>query len=602
MVGGRVMGIDFFTLSKARRLVEKKVIEAGGMTPSSVEAIVKEKVGTEVNAYLNENPETEFLNVKKTGAKGDGTTDDSVCFAEGVAGYVVNDGIYCVDATTMARLNSKNCIGNGYLKLLNPQQWGNDGTEKWYAPFDYTIAVKDLDNVLQKQMVSKGEANYFASLNRQNATAMLKPLEGECYAHTIGAIYKIQGAVLPDKFTVCIGNLQLYLVGSNMLLKRIRVDKNLKTGHFGFFELPWVPETSRSVISDKYKVYDDHTEFYLTSEDFDGHAEGKTESVLHFWGGEADIGNRDDIIGVIACFDFWVKEEEARDKLIVQIGVDQMDYNTKTIKQACSGHALKMETYPRTSWSTSMNRALLDLYVNPKQLDYLHSLPFDDTFGTYQVIKDTGEYEQKIVSVANGDMYLKLFDDSKNYRDLQVINPIKHMYLPYCNTNSGSTGTYCKIFSIPIIKDSAHRCVFKMDVVRQSSKKVFSNMSALLTILRDGSTTIDILSSNTSDKGIITVVTTDTNIDVYIKGIGWGYVVADIELMMYADIAMIRAINYDTDLFRIGAGTRSIMLEKWTAIDTTNCIVVESGVASPLEQRIAELESKIAELTTTTIE
>ncbi len=285
-----------------------------------------EEFNTRLTAYLAENPETEFLNVKKTGAKGDGTTDDSVCFAEGVAGYVVNDGIYCVDATTMARLNSKNCIGNGYLKLLNPQQWGNDGTEKWYAPFDYTIAVKDLDNVLQKQMVSKGEANYFASLNRQNATAMLKPLEGECYAHTIGAIYKIQGAVLPDKFTVCIGNLQLYLVGSDMLLKRIRVDKNLKTGHFGFFELPWVPETSRSVISDKYKVFDDHTEFYLTSEDFDGHADGKTESVLHFWGGEADIGNRDDIIGVICCFDFWVKEEEARDKLIVQIGVDQMMY------------------------------------------------------------------------------------------------------------------------------------------------------------------------------------------------------------------------------------------------------------------------------------
>ena len=138
-----------------------------------------------------------------------------------------------------------------------------------------------------------------------------------------------------------------------------------------------------------------------------------------------------------------------------------------------------------------------------------------------------------------------------------------------------------------------------MDVVRQSSKKVFSNISALLTIIRDGTTTIDVLSSNTSDKGIITVVTTDTNVDVYIKGMAWGYVVADIELMMYADIAMIRAINYDTDLFRIGAGTRSIMLEKWTAIDTTNCIVVESGVASPLEQRIAELETKIAELTVT---
>lgn len=595
-------GIDTKTLGAAQAYVEEKIKEAGGMTSDGVAELVKENVGPQVNAYLTENPETEFFNIKKMGAKGDGITDDSACFVDGVAGYVVNDGIYCVDAATMARLNEKNCIGNGYLKLLKPNLWGNDGAEKWYAPFDYTIAVKDLDNVLQKQMVSKGEANYFASLNRQNATAMLKPLEGECFAHTIGAIYKIQDAVLPDKFTACIGNLQLYLVSSDMILKRIKVDRNLKSTCFGFFELPWVPETSRTVTSDKYKIYDDHTEFYLTAEDFEGQADGKTESVLHFWGNNADIGNRDDIIGVIACFDFWIKEEEARDKLIVQIGVDQMDYNTKTIKQACSGNALKMETYPRTSWSTSMNRVLLDLYVNPRQLDYLHSLPFNDTFGTHQSIKDTGEYEQKIVSMANGDMYLKLFDDTKNYRDLQVINPIKHMYLPYCNPNSGSTGTYCKIFSIPLATDSTQRYVFKLDVVRHSASKVFSNVSALLTVIRGGSATIDILSSNATDNGIITVVTTDTSIDVYIKGMGWGYVVVDVELLMYADIAMIQAINYDTDLLRVGAGTRKIMFEKWTTIDTTNCTVVTSDTTSPLEQRIAELETKIAELTSTTTE
>lgn len=48
------MNIDFFTLSRARRLVEKKVIEAGGMTPSSIEAIVKENIGPQVTAYLPE--------------------------------------------------------------------------------------------------------------------------------------------------------------------------------------------------------------------------------------------------------------------------------------------------------------------------------------------------------------------------------------------------------------------------------------------------------------------------------------------------------------------------------------------------------------------
>lgn len=71
------MSIDFFTLSKARQLVEKKVIEVGGMTPSSVEAIVKENVGPQVNAYLAESTIVARLNVKDFGAVGDGVTDDT---------------------------------------------------------------------------------------------------------------------------------------------------------------------------------------------------------------------------------------------------------------------------------------------------------------------------------------------------------------------------------------------------------------------------------------------------------------------------------------------------------------------------------------------
>lgn len=82
------MGIDFFTLSKARRLVEKKVIEAGGMTPSSVEAIVKENVGTEVTTYLGEKgigSTTKVINVMDNNiakCKIDGVTDDYTALNE----------------------------------------------------------------------------------------------------------------------------------------------------------------------------------------------------------------------------------------------------------------------------------------------------------------------------------------------------------------------------------------------------------------------------------------------------------------------------------------------------------------------------------------
>lgn len=601
------MGIDFFTLSKARRLVEKKVIEAGGMTPSSVEAIVKANVGTEVNAYLTDNPETEFLNVKKTGAKGDGETDDSKCFLEDAPGYVVNDGIYCVDGATMARLNEKNCIGNGYLQLSNPQLWGNDGSEKFYDVFDYTIAVEDLGDFLKRQMVLAGEADYYASLNRKNATAMYRPLEGEFYARTIGAVYKVQDADLPDNFTVCIGNVQLYVIMKDKVLRRLRVDKNLKGTQFGFFELPWVPEVSRTVASDKYAIFDNYTEFYLTPEDFAGQADGKTESVLHFWGKSTDVGDRDDVIGVICSFDFWIKEEEARDKLIVQIGVDQIDYNTTTIKQACSGQALKMETYPRTHWCTSMNRELLDMYCDSNQLAYLHSLPVDNVINAYESLSPTKEYEKTFITMQNGDIYHKLFDDVNTYRGFQSINPIKHMYLPYYNTNAGATGAYCKLFSIPIVADSTNRYIFKIDYTRVTSSKVVSSLSSVLTIIKSGSAEFNNVStSNLTYTGAISVVITDTAIDVYAKGVAWGYIAVDIELLMYSHTNNIADIAYDTDLLRVGAGAQAVMCDKWVSVDTTDCTVIESGKTSALEDRIAELETQIASLTasttTTTIE
>lgn len=583
--------------------VNKMVVSLKDETAREKIAKMETEFDSKVSEYFNKNPETEFLNIKKKGAKGDGVTDDSACFTEDVAGYVVNDGVYCVDGATMRRLNSSNCIGNGYLKLLNPSLWGNDGAEKWYSPFDYTIAVRDLDDVLQKTMVSRSEANYYSDLNRKNATAMLRPLSGEVYGRTIGAVYKIQGAVLPESFTVCISNLQLYAITKDKVLRRLRSDKRPKAGMFGFYELPWTPEVSRNLTTDKYTIHDDYTEFHLSASDFNGYASGKTESVLHFWSGNADLGNKDDIVGVIVCFDFWVKEEEARDKLVVQVGVDQIDYGTKTIKQGCSGIAMKLETNPRTQWATTMNRELLNIYCDFKQLLSMRSLPVDNLIGNYDTISATAKYEQTLLVMKNGDMYHRLFDDEENYRGYQLINPVKHMILPYYNSNSGSAGNYCRLFSISKTEGSTDRFIFKIDYTRFTSGKVLSNLSTMLTIIKDGTVEFNNVSSaNLTYTGAITTVVTDKSIDVYAKGVAWGYVTVDIELLMYKSIAVAYTIDYDTDLIRTGAGAQTVMCDKWIAVDIANCTVTETAKTTALEDRVVELESKIAELTATTTE
>lgn len=600
MVGGRVMGIDFFTLSKARRLVEKKVIEAGGMTPSSVEAIVKEKVGTEVNAYLTENPETEFLNIKKMGAVGDGETDDSACFAEGVPGYIVNDGVYCVDGATMEKLNEKNCIGNGYLKLLNPQQWGNDGTEKWYAPFDYTIAVKDLGNTLRKILVSTSEADYYSEVNRKNATAMLKPLEGTVSLRTIGAFYKVDGATLPDEFTLCIGKINLFLLTKDGIWKRVM--SNSYPNGYGMWELPWVPETSRTLSSDKYVRYDDHIEFKLSPADFEGQADGKTESVLHFWGKNYRVDSAD-IVAIIGSYNFWVKEEEAKDMFICTIGVDQIDVATSTIKQGYSGIAMKVENYLRTQWGSTMNRELCDKYFDGKTIEYLNSLPTENKKETCSKTTSTTEYDGDIAIMPHGDIWQKIFSDTLSYRGYIVQNPIRKLFLPYNNYSSGntsekSTGLYLKLFSMPF----TNKMTIKLDCTRATGTTI-EYISAIVTFANG--VNIKILNGeNVNRTGIITVVVNSdsTSATVYIKGVAWTLMNVDMEILTYANVDVLNNMDFDMDLLRVGAGSYNVMTNKWIAVDTTDCTVIESGKTSALEDRIAELETQIASLTTTTTE
>ena len=546
-----------------------------------------------MDKYFVQNPETGFINVKKMGAVGDGMTDDSAFFIENVPGYVVNDGIYCVNPNVMARLNSSNCIGNGSLRLYGPSHNLTSG-DTVYDPLDYIIEVKDLDNVLKKILVSGSESKFY--MDRPWCTRGLKPLTGSCNAHTIGAIYKVKDAEIPDNVTIYLGKLAMFVLLKDGIWRKL-AENDFPAG-FGLFELPWVPETTRTLDSSKVIRHNDYIEYRLTKEDFSGLNEGKTEAVLHFWGSDGFIEERDDIVGIISAFDFWVKEPEAQDKFIAAIGVDQIDTNTKTIKQGFSGIAMNIKTYPRTQWGTTMNRVLIDNWCDFNYIQWMYNNTKSEDVARHKSFFDS-TFKSSIVSLTSGDVFYRVDNDisKDSYRNYFPLNPIKHFYLPYHGSSEDVTGNFCKLFSIPIATTN-DRLTFRINYFNYVNKDTpIKYLDALIEIYRSGeSIRINVLSANDVSAGVVTIVKSETEISLYIKSSTWTHTIVDLEYLTYSSPYNLSNIKFDTDLLRMGAGSYNINMEKWVSINTSNCVVFESANISANEKRIGDLEKTVESL------
>ena len=195
-----------------------------------------------------------------------------------------------------------------------------------------------------------------------------------------------------------------------------------------------------------------------------------------------------------------------------------------------------------------------------------------------QAIKDCLKEDTNIVKTE------ELYEKTENYLTANAVNLRKKLFLPYCNTANGSTGTYCKLFSIPKTSNSSDAYYFDIKYIKCTDGGIVRSFLGGLLIRKKGSAFIDVMSDYYINyKGAITSVITNSSIDIYAKGENGACIMVDVELKMYTNAKSISEINYDKSLYFTNEWSKNKNCNKWKTIDTTGCTVSESWHNSPLD-------------------
>lgn len=304
--------------------------------------------------------------------------DVSVCFKEGVKGYIVNGGPYKVDEATLVRLTKSEVKGNGSVKWAKFSKMGaSTGNTDL---FDGVVPVSKLHDPIFMSTALPSELQTYMDW-RINATNMALPISEYKKAISIGAVYKAKGAVIPDdaEITLCLG--KIMLVAYTEEKGWFMADQMTYPSNPMFFYLPWevgsakIPESIRSNKTD-------HVEIKLTGAMLNGNY-GKDkfsqevqdkidECVVHYWGNNW-IGNVIDIKGVVAGHYAWIKEEEYVGKVVAAVGVDfkRPDYSGT---QAFSGRNYKLTTEPRLIFGHNVGPKAYDEIMDTEKVQQLLGL------------------------------------------------------------------------------------------------------------------------------------------------------------------------------------------------------------------------------------
>ena len=303
--------------------------------------------------------------------------DVSEVFDAAAPGYVVEGGPYLVNADTLKRLTTAKVEGSGSVKYVDFKVLRMDYDTD--DPFTGEIPVSKLHDPVYVQMNLPSEAQTFMS-SRVNPENMHVARADHKNVLPIGAVYRNENnkPADTDVFTICIRNIRCFIHTQEkgwITTNDIAVPTESMVNHV--YNLPWIAENgSWTVPSDRIQVMEDHVEITLTGEDLNGKFKESRpkveESCLHFWGKQDRFSNHgvtgDQIDGVIAAYDIWVKEPEAVGKIVATIGADwRVTSNGKT-DQAFSGYNHLITTEPRTVYGHNVGPKAYDSVVKSDEV------------------------------------------------------------------------------------------------------------------------------------------------------------------------------------------------------------------------------------------
>ena len=344
---------------------------------------ISSKPNTSSNSGTSSSTTADFFNVDAEVARRglNKNQDVSICFKEGVKGYIVNGGPYKVDEATLVRLTKSEVKGNGSVKWKNYSELGaSTGNTDL---FDGIVPVSKLKDPIFMSAALPSELQTYMDW-RINATNMYKAESKYRKLVAIGAIYKEKDTVLPDdaEITVCLGRITL-LARTQEKGWFIADDMKYPADPKHIYYLPWTLEDilgNLKLPANRLSKKSDHIEIKLTGAMLNGtynvpdeHKSEVEGSVLHFWGTNWTFDDGSEVQGCVAGYVAWIKEPEYVGKVVAAVGADWRTSDSQ-VSQALSGMNYKLTTEPRLIFGHNVGPKAYDEIMDTEKVQQLLGL------------------------------------------------------------------------------------------------------------------------------------------------------------------------------------------------------------------------------------
>lgn len=315
-----------------------------------------------------------YTDIKALGAVGDGKVDCSTYFSDKSKGYIVNDGVYCVDNETANRLASADVVGNGVIKCKDFKLYYiGRFTSK---PMDGTIPVSKLKDPLYTSMNLPHEAENI-DVEKRNALNMNAASDKYQSCNAMGAICLTSGRTIGDDeyVTFCFGRAAMAVKTTDRDWY-LAQDEIYPVDERYIYDFPWLSGDDHHYrLGDEcVRKYADHVEVTVKGSYFNhGVGTGAQQGVLHYWNRAYQIpGGGGNLLGMAVMFNIWVKDPQYSGKFNTAPSADF--YGTIESGQVYEGRNYTITDSPRAMVGHNVGNADYDEIMNSDKVQQLFGM------------------------------------------------------------------------------------------------------------------------------------------------------------------------------------------------------------------------------------
>lgn len=226
----------------------------------------------------------------------------------------IKDGVVLLSTDEVNNINESMFEGQEYASWEGWKDIKKNGLLSGKIDIDY------ISDKVYMSMKLPSEATTYMKY-RVNPSIISFNAKGYNKTCSLGAVYPVEGATLPDSININIGKMIIFVLKSGAESQWEVLDAQnpfTEVKHFQVATLPWsLGEYYRPTENIIY--HDDYVEFNCSANELYG-------KVFHFYGEKTNCIS-DDVIGYVVIYEAWSDTPDIDGKLACTIGADQISGN-----------------------------------------------------------------------------------------------------------------------------------------------------------------------------------------------------------------------------------------------------------------------------------